>query len=185
LLAGSGLRIGEALGLELQHISEDFRTIYVRQSIWDGKKQDPKTLAAIRDVDLCSALADLLRDFVGERGTGLLFANAKGRPLAQSNVLRRSLHPLLKELKTERAGFHSFRRFRTTQVRKNRTPEDLLRFWIGHADKTITDTYSKVQEDTPFRQEVADKVGLGFVLEKPIVRNVRRNEQGVEVAVAA
>jgi integrase len=185
LLAGSGLRIGEALGLELQHISEDFRTIYVRQSVWDGKKQDPKTVAAIRDVDLCSALADLLRDFVGERGTGLLFANAKGRPLAQSNMLRRSLHPLLKELKTERAGFHSFRRFRTTQLRKNRTPEDLLRFWIGHADKTITDTYSKVQEDTPFRLEVAEKVGLGFVLENPIVRNVRRNEQCVEVAVAA
>ncbi len=185
LLAGSGLRIGEALGLELQHISGDFRTVYVRQSIWDGKKQDPKTLAAIRDVDLCAALADLLRDFVGERGTGLLFANAKGRPLAQSNVLRRSLHPLLKELKTERAGFHSFRRFRTTQLRKNRTPEDLLRFWIGHANKTITDIYSKMQEDTPFRQEVADKVGLGFVLENPTVRNVRRNEQSVEVAVAA
>src|SRR5260370_12403871 len=96
-----------------------------------------------------------------------------------------SLQALGKELKTEEGGFHSFRRFRTTHLRKNRVPEDLLRFWIGHADKTITDTYCKVQEDTAFRLEVADKVGLGFVLENPIVRNVRRKDEPVEVAVAA
>jgi integrase len=185
LLAGAGLRVGEALGLELQHISEDFRTIFVRQSVWDGMKQEPKTRAAVRDVDLCSTLAEMLRQFVGERRTGLLFVNEKGRPLAQSNVLRRNLHPLLKELETETVGFHTFRRFRTTHLRKNRVPEDLLRFWIGHADKTITDTYCKVQEDIAFRQEVADKVGLGFVLENPIVRNVRNNSKEVEVAVAA
>ena len=176
LLAGAGLRAGEALGLELQHISEDFRTIFVRQSVWDGMKQDPKTRSAVRDVDLCSTLAEMLRQFVGERRTGLLFANGKGRPLAQSNVLRRSLHPLLKELETGKAGFHSFRRFRTTHLRKNRVPEDLLRFWIGHADRTITDTYRKVQEDIAFRQEVAEKAGLGFVLENPIVRSVRKKE---------
>jgi integrase len=185
LLAGAGLRVGEALGLELQHISGDFRTVYVRQSVWEGMKQDPKTQAAIRDIDLCSSLAEMLQQFIGERRTGFLFVNRSGRALAQSNVLRRSLHPLLKELKTEKAGFHSFRRFRTTHLRKNRVPEDLLRFWIGHADKTITDTYCKVQEDTAFRLEVADKVGLGFVLENPIVRNVRRKENEVEVAVAA
>src|SRR6202007_1877310 len=121
--------------------------------------------------------------FVGERRTGLLFVNEKGRPLAQSNVLRRNLHPLLKELETETVGFHTFRRFRTTPLRKNRVPEDLLRFWIGHANKTITDTYCKVQEDIAFRQEVADKVGLGFVLENPIVRNVRNNSKEVEVTV--
>ena len=148
-------------------------------------KQEPKTPAAVRDVDLCPALSQMLRQFVGERRTGLLFVNGKGRPLAQSNVLRRSLHPLLKELKSERAGFHSFRRFRTTYLRKNRVPEDLLRFWIGHADKTITDTYCKVQEDIAFRPEVAEKVGLGFVLENPIVRNVRRSECTVEEAAAA
>lgn len=185
LLAGTGLRVGEALGLELQHISEDFRTIFVRQSVWEGMKQEPKTRAAVRDVDLCPSLAEMLRQFVGERITGLLFANGKGRPLAQSNVLRRSLHPLLEELETEKAGFHSFRRFRTTYLRKNRVPDDLLRFWIGHADKTITDEYCKLQADIAFRQEVADKVGLGFVLEDPIVRNVRRKERAVEVAVAA
>ena len=43
----------------------------------------------------------------------------------------------------------------------------------------------QIEEDIVFRQEVAEKVGLGFVLENPIVRNVHRKERAVEVAVAA
>ena len=43
-------------------------------------------------------------------------------------------------------------------------PEDLIKFWIGHAPQTVTDVYSKVKSDTKFRREVAAKVGLGFKL---------------------
>ena len=50
LLAGSGLRIGEALAIRLgplsdeySTISDDCSTIYIRQAIWRGKEQDPKT----------------------------------------------------------------------------------------------------------------------------------------------
>jgi hypothetical protein len=48
LLGGSGLRIGEALGLEVgEHISNDCRTLYVRQSVWDGVIQKPKTASGL------------------------------------------------------------------------------------------------------------------------------------------
>jgi hypothetical protein len=30
---------------------------------------------------------------------------------------------------------------------KNRTPEDLIRYWLGHADETVTDGHSKLRED--------------------------------------
>ncbi len=43
-------------------------------------------------------------------------------------------------------------------------PEDLLRFWIGHADKNVTDGYSKVREDVEFRKDWVRKAGLGFQL---------------------
>jgi integrase len=34
LLGGTGLRAGEAIGLEIdKHISEDFRTLYIRQKV--------------------------------------------------------------------------------------------------------------------------------------------------------
>jgi hypothetical protein len=68
-------------------------------------------------------------------------------------------------MKREKCGFHSFRRFRVTHLRKQGTPEDLLRFWIGHGDKTVTDRYAKLCEDVNFRQSVPEQVGIGFQLE--------------------
>ena len=65
----------------------------------------------------------------------------------------------------EKAGFHGFRRFRVTWLRKQNTPEDLLRFWIGHGDRTVTDRYAKLREDVDFRKTVAARVGIGFNLQ--------------------
>ena len=62
-------------------------------------------------------------------------------------------------------GFHAFRRYRVTHLRKNLVPEDLIKFWVGHAPQTVTDVYSKLKADVRFRQSVAEKVGLGFELE--------------------
>ena len=99
------------------------------------------------------------------RKEGFIFRASNGSALAQSNVLRRSLHPILASMKREKAGFHSFRRFRVTHLRKQGTPEDLLRFWIGHGDKTVTDRYAKLSEDVAFRKTQAERVGIGFNLE--------------------
>ena len=73
-------------------------------------------------------------------------------------------HRLLDGAGKPKLGFHAFRRFRVTHLRKNRVPEDLIQFWIGHAEKSVTDGYSKVKEDVEFRKEVAERIGLGFEL---------------------
>lgn len=171
LLAGTGLRIGEALGLEVgKHISADFRTLDVQQSIWRAAVQTPKTNSAVRRVPLCRELAEALRIFVGDRRDGFLFRNTGGKPLSQRNVLGRSLHPVLEKLHISKQGFHGFRRFRLTWLRKNRVPGDLERSWMGHADQEIGDRYSKMEEDAEFCERLADAVGLGFHLAdtKPI-----------------
>jgi len=36
--------------------------------------------------------------------------------------------------------------------------------WLGHANKSVTDVYSKLKEDVTFRKEVAEEVGIGFEL---------------------
>lgn len=166
LLAGSGLRIGEALALEIdKHVSSDCRTLDIQQSVWHSALQTPKTRNAIRKVHLCHELAGLLANFIGKRKDGFLFTNGKGKPLSQRNVLGRSLHPILeKKLKVEKQGFHGFRRFRLTWLRKNRVPGDLERSWMGHADEDVGDLYSKMEEEAEFCLKVADSVGLGFVL---------------------
>jgi integrase len=166
LLAGSGLRVGEALATKLDPycedhttISPDFKTIYVRKSIWNGREQKPKTENAIRSVDIPETLAEFLKTFAGDLASGFLFQTDSGLPLSQSNILRDSLHDFGVE------GFHCFRRFRASQLRKNLVPWDLEKFWMGHANKDVTDKYSEqLKEDVEYRREWAEKVGLGFVV---------------------
>jgi len=47
----------------------------------------------------------------------------------------------------------------------------LIRFWLGHANKSVKDLYSKLKEDVTFRKKVTEEVGIGFELsaEKPEV----------------
>ena len=147
-----------------------------------------KTDAGRRDVDLCPKLAALLKAFVGNRASGFLFHNRKRNFLSQTNLLRRGLHPALEKLKQPKAGFHAFRRYRLTWLRKNRVHADLERFWMGHENETVGDGYSKMKEDGAFRLEHAETVGLGFTLPPQItevVRIVRKNEARPEVKNAA
>src|SRR5258707_1054505 len=89
LLAGTGLRIGEALGLKLgAHLSGDFSTIRVRQSVWRGSVQTPKTDNAVREIDVPSSLAAVLKASVGGRASGFLFQTESGRPMTQRNISR-------------------------------------------------------------------------------------------------
>jgi hypothetical protein len=73
----------------------------------------------------------MLKAFIGDRTSGLVFQNEEGKPLAQSNVSRRSLHPVLESLKVPSAGFHAFRRFHATHLSKSRVPESLAKFWMA------------------------------------------------------
>jgi integrase len=183
LLAGSGLRVGEALGLEVKHFSADCRTITVEQSCWEGDIQTPKTKNAYRQVDICVALAGLLKVFIENR-SGLVFTNRVGKPLSQTKVLRRSLHPILEELGAEKAGYHAMRRFRTTWLRKQRAPEDLIRYWLGHAKQSMTDGYSMLAQDVDFRQEVAEKLGAGFDVPASMTPMTPRKKVKKEKSVA-
>jgi hypothetical protein len=167
LLAGCGpLRAGEALGLEIgKHISENFRTLYIVQKAKRGELQPYlKTKAGTREVDLCSQLANMLRDFVGERPAELLFHSSTGAQLLQSNALSDSLHPILDYMAHERGGFNIFRRFRITKLKTSDCPEFLQHFWSGHATKHVSERYVELTQDRDFRLMWAEKIGLGFEL---------------------
>ena len=175
-----------AIGLEVdKHISANFRTLYIRQKVRRTKLAFfLKTDTGRRDVDLCPSLAALHKAYVGDRTSGFLFQNRKRNFLSQTNLLRRALHAALEKLEQSKGGFHAFRRFRLTWLRKNRVHADLERFWMGHENETVGDGYSKMKEDVAFRLEQAETVGLGFALPPKIaavVRIVRKNEAKPEV----
>ena len=167
LLAGCGpLRAGEALGLEIgKHVSEDCRTLYIRQKAKRGKIQPYlKTQNGERDIDLCTSLARMLKDHIGERTSGLLFHTSTGAQLLQANTLQDSLHPILKKLEHVKGGFNIFRRFRITHIKKSECPEFLQHFWSGHAQTHVSERYTKLLQDRDYRLRWAEKVGLGFEL---------------------
>jgi integrase len=139
LLAGCGpLRAGEALGLEIaKHISSDFRTLHIMQKAKRGVIQPYlKTKAGEREVDFCSSLAEMLREFIGDRREGLLFQTSAGGQLLQANTLQDSLHPIRAKFDHMKGGFNIFRRFRLTHVSKSDCPEPPRHFWSGHAPGT-------------------------------------------------
>src|SRR5712691_3705780 len=173
LAAALGMRIGEVLGLEIdKHFADDFSTVLVRQKVRKCKLEDYlKTDNAYRDIDLHSSVVKMLKEFIGSRTSGLLFASRRGKPLSDSNILNRHLHPGLKELGwtdprtgDETAGNHAFRRFRNTFLRKSHVPDDLTQFWLGHAGKSMTDEYSQIRDDVKYRKMVTEQTGIGFAL---------------------
>jgi integrase len=191
LLAATGLRIGELLGLEIgKHISTDRTTLFIRQKVRQCKVEPYlKTGNAYRDLDLPVVVAEMLKQFIGSRTSGFLFCTRNGKPLSDSDLLERHLHPALERLGVEKAGHHAFRRFRVTWLRKQRCPDDLRHFWLGHPGRSVEDDYDRTREDVEFRKQVVESVGLGFEIPastSSIVPNVPKLavEEVEEVAVS-
>ncbi len=177
LCGAAGLRIGEALGSEIdKHFSQDFSTLSVRQKVKNCQVEERlKTGSARREIDVHPEIAALLQTYAAGRKAGFLFCSRNGKPIATSNILKRHLHPALKGAGylnasngDHKAGSHAFRRFRNTHLRNRTTcPEGIRKFWMGHAGKGIPDLYDKIREDVAFRKEAAEQCGFGF--EMPLI----------------
>jgi len=80
----------------------------------------------------------ILKEFIGNCTSGLLFCTSTGNQLLQSNTLQDSLHPILKKIEHEKGGFNIFRRFRITQLETADCPKALQHFWSGHAPTHVS-----------------------------------------------
>jgi len=156
LAAASRMRIGEVLGREIdKHFADNFQPFSSGKKVRKCKTENYlKTDNAFRDIDLSASVVKMLKEFIDLRTSGFLFASRNGKPLSDSNILNRHLHPSLKKLgwsdpKTGdgTAGNRAFRRFRNPRPRKKRVPDDLIQWWLGRAGKSITDEYSQVRDN--------------------------------------
>jgi Phage integrase family len=119
--------------LHFADLDLDNCVIHVRRGVWNGREQAPKTVNAVREIDIDLRLAEMLRRLVGAKKAGRVFEARNGSPISGNNVLKRALNPLLNRLGIPKAGLHAFRHSRVTMLRKNGTPEDLQKQWIGHS----------------------------------------------------
>ncbi len=81
LCASAGLRLGEALGIDIKNISSDCATVKITQKAWKSQVHDfLKTDNGRREIDLHSSVAAMLKEYIGERKSGLLFCSKTGKP---------------------------------------------------------------------------------------------------------
>jgi integrase len=166
--AATGLRIGEMLALKIGGTGDneedtvwdrENRVILVRKSVYRGQLQLPKTLAAIRAVDLSTPVQNMLVEFAKGRQPGeFIFATKTGKPLEPSHVQR------FITKKNGVPGAHALRRYRVTWLETQGCPRGLEAAWIGHSNGDITARYDKTAEDREFRRKQVERIGTGLEL---------------------
>jgi integrase len=153
LLAGSGMRVGEALAIGMPGGNvwdPAAATITVQATLVRRHtlQSNPKTEAGNRVVDLHPELNALLRS---------LF------PVLTSRMFTASIDVYARRLKALGIqGFHSMRRFRITHQKLSNVPDTIIKFSAGHAASDITERYTKVGSQVDARRQWANDAGLGF-----------------------
>jgi integrase len=97
LIAATGLRIGELLGLRWRALDLDVGTLAVRESVFEEHFQLPKTREAVRTILLgphvIAALTAHRQRVSRSAPEDLVFGNRKGDPLRESKLLTNVLQP--------------------------------------------------------------------------------------------
>jgi integrase len=113
LLATTGLRASEILGLRVEDLDFDTSTIHVRQSVWHGKVQTVKTTESENSVPMTPLVREKLQAHLENHKHELLFVNGRKRPYSRNKVVQTILHPVVDKLgisrKGRRVGLHAFR----------------------------------------------------------------------------
>ena len=121
LIAATGLRIGELLALRWSSLDLEAGTLAVRESVFEGKFQAPKTQRAQRTIPLGPQAVKVLkehRDRVARKGDGdLVFSNRKGQPFRESKLLTSVLQPAAEEAGLGRVTWHQFRHIHSSLLR--------------------------------------------------------------------
>lgn len=155
LLAGTGLRIGEALALQWKHLelSGGEPHVHVTQSINElGEIRAPKTRASQRRVPLAFPLADRFarrRSAAGAEADDWVFPTRKGTPYRRSNV-RQKVRPVLEEAGATwtGAGFHTFRHTYASMLFDAGVNVKQVSRLLGHHAASLTlDTYVHLMRD--------------------------------------
>ena len=144
VLALTGLRAGEALGLQWPDIDFHHKCIHVRRSAWYGKAQSTKSKASAAPVTLPDALANVLRQYHSiwtANPEGWLFATRNNRPPSSNNVVEYRLWPILDALDIPRCGLHAFRHSVASFIVDAGYSPEVAKQQLRHTDARTTLNY--------------------------------------------
>jgi integrase len=137
LIAATGLSIGELLALRWSSVDLEGGTLTVRESVFEGKFQPPKTQKALRTIPLGRHVVASLsahRERITRRAPeDLVFGNRHGDPLRDSKVLTNVLQPAARAVGLGRVTWHQFRHIHSSLLNDLRVPAKIAQEQLGHA----------------------------------------------------
>ncbi len=142
LITATGPRIGELLALRWSALDLDIGTLAVRESVFEGRFQAPKTVKAMRTIPLGShavaALSSHRAASSRRQPNDLVFSNRKGEPFRESKMLTRVLQPAAKAAGLGRVTWHQFRHIHSSLLNDLRVPAKIAQEQLGHASISTT-----------------------------------------------
>jgi integrase len=141
LIAATGLRIGELLALRWRSLDLELGTLSVRESVFEGKFQSPKTQKSRRTIPLGPQTISWLREHrLGAKRTAsddLVFGNRNGQPLRESKLLQNVLQPAAEASGRGRVTWHQFRHVHSSLLNDFRVPVKIAQ-QLGHSSISTT-----------------------------------------------
>jgi integrase len=149
LLAQTGLRISEALGLEWQDVELGERPVlHVRRQFRDNEIKTLKTTNSRRDLPLSPTLARCLWSARPSSGHGVIFTNREGKHHSRHNIAHRVLRPAAKRAGVSWIGFHTLRHTNASLLFSAGKNAKQVQKRLGHATSAFTlDTYIHLLDD--------------------------------------
>ena len=142
LIAATGLRIGELLALRWSAVDLETGALMVRESVYEGRFQPPKTQKAVRTIPLGPhAVAALLEHQarVSRKAPGdLVFGNRQGDALRESKLLTRVLQPAAKAAGLGTVTWHQFRHIHSSLLNDLKVPVKIAQEQLGHGSIATT-----------------------------------------------
>lgn len=90
-LAGTGMRISEAIGLHVEDIDLKVGRVIIRRSDWKGQEITPKSKRGYRVANIDGVLIDMLAGHIGRRTSGCSFGRGMGLRLADGTSIATSM----------------------------------------------------------------------------------------------
>ncbi len=165
VIACTGLRISEALGLRWRDIDRQAGEVRVRQAAVGGKIGKPKTKRSQRSVPLSDeVMRDLVARRLASRDSGdddLVFGTRSGQPVESSSCYR-WLRPAAESIGAPWAGFHALRHGAASAWFKAGYKVTVVSALLGHstASFTLSVYVHMLPEDMPDGDALRAAVGI-------------------------
>ncbi len=157
VLALTGVRAGEILGLQWKHVDLTKEQMRIEQSLWRGQLIAPKTKGSIRTINLGAVLVSALKRHREaaecKKPNDFVFCKKDGFPF-DPDVLRKDvLYPTLDRLGISRpsgaSGFHAFRHSVGSLINAQTGNLKLAQNLLGHSTINMTaDVYTHVSRES-------------------------------------